>query len=94
MKVVLDMLMSAQADAVCGAGFRSRPLDTESYPYLWADALAVRVREGGRVVKVECALATAVDSKGRRGLSGVKLVVSDSHTGLVSAIEAVLPGAV
>jgi len=28
-----------------------------------------------------------------RGLSGVKLVVSDSHKGLVSAIEAVLPGA-
>ena len=26
-----------------------------------------------------------------RGLSGVKLVVSDSHKGLVSAIEAVFP---
>ena len=28
-----------------------------------------------------------------RGLSGVRLVVSDSHTGLVAAIDAVLPGA-
>jgi transposase-like protein len=102
------------------AAFRSRALDGESYPYLWVDALAIRVREGGRVGKVACVVATAVDSEGRRGiaglgtfteesgatwtaflrdlgargLSGVKLVVSDSHTGLVSAIEAVLPGAV
>jgi putative transposase len=28
-----------------------------------------------------------------RGLSGVKLVISDAHTGLVGAIAAVLPGA-
>lgn len=101
------------------AAFRSRPLDGGSYPYLWVDALAVRVREGGRVVKVACIVATAVNAEGRReivgvdtfteesgpawtaflrdlvarGLSGVKLVVSDSHKGLVSAIEAVFPGA-
>ena len=82
-------------------------------------ALAIRVREGGRVVKVACIIATAVNAEGRReivgvdtfteesgpawtaflrdlvarGLSGVRLVVSDSHKGLVCAIEAVLPGA-
>ena len=102
------------------AAFRSRPLDDGAYPYLWVDALAIRVREGGRVVKVACIVATAVNSEGRReivgldtfteesgpawtaflrdlvarGLSGVKLVVSDSHKGLIAAIEAVLPGAV
>ena len=102
------------------AAFRSRPLDDGSYPYLWVDALAIRVREGGRVVKVACIVATAVNSEGRReivgldtfteesgpawtaflrdlvarGLSGVKLVVSDSHKGLIAAIGAVLPGAV
>jgi len=80
-------------------------------------ALAIRVREGGRVVKVACIVATAVNAEGRReivgvdtfteesgpawtaflrdlaarGLSGVKLVVSDTHKGLVSAIEAVFP---
>jgi transposase-like protein len=101
------------------AAFRSRPLDDGAYPYLWVDALAIRVREGGRVVRVACIVATAVNSEGRReivgldtfteesgaawtaflrdlvarGLSGVKLVISDSHKGLVSAIEAVLPGA-
>lgn len=102
------------------AAFRSRPLDDGAYPYLWVDALAIRVREGGRVVKVACIVATAVNSEGRReivgldtfteesgpawtaflrdlvarGLSGVKLVVSDSHKGLIAAIGAVLPGAV
>lgn len=101
------------------AAFRNRPLDGESYPYLWVDALAIRVREGGRVVKVCCVVATAVNADGRReivgldtfteetgaawtaflrdlvarGLSGVKLVVSDSHKGLIAAIEATLPGA-
>jgi transposase-like protein len=99
--------------------FRSRPLDGESYPYLWVDALAIRVREGGRVVKVCCVVATAVNAEGHReivgldtfteetgaawtaflrdlvarGLSGVRLVVSDSHKGLIAAIEATLPGA-
>lgn len=77
------------------------------------------MREGGRVVKVACVVATAVNSEGQReivgfdtfteesgaawtaflrglvarGLSSVKLVISDSHKGLVSAIEATLPGA-
>lgn len=101
------------------AAFRNRPLDGGAYPYLWVDALAIRVREGGRVVKVACVVATAVNSEGRRevvgldtfteetgaawtaflrdlvarGLSSVRLVVSDSHKGLVEAIEGVLPGA-
>jgi len=101
------------------ASFMNRPLDGGAYPYLWVDALAIRVREGGRVVTVACIVATAVNSEGRReivgvdtfteesgpawtallrdlvarGLTGVRLVVSDSHKGLISAIEAVLPGA-
>jgi transposase-like protein len=33
------------------AAFRSRPLDAGPYPYLWLDALAIRVREGGRSVR-------------------------------------------
>lgn len=101
------------------AAFRTRPLDVGPYAYLWLDALAIRVREAGRVVRVAVVVATAVNAEGRReivgidvfteetgaawtaflrdlvsrGLSGVKLVVSDQHKGLVSAIEAVLPGA-
>lgn len=99
--------------------FRSRPLDQGPYTYLWADALSMKVREGGRVVNVACLLAVAVNADGHReilgldvatsedgagwlaflrslvarGLSGVQLVISDDHPGLVDAIAATLPGA-
>ena len=101
------------------AAFRSRPLDEGPYTYLWLDALAVRVREEGRICKVCCVVASAVNAEGHReilgldvftaedaaawtaflrdlverGLSGVQLVVSDDHRGLVAAIDATLPGA-
>jgi putative transposase len=100
------------------AAFRSRPLDAGPYPYLWLDALAVRVREQGRIVRCACVVASAVNGEGyreilgldtftsedeaawrvflaglvERGLSGVQLVVSDDHRGLVNAIDALLPG--
>ncbi len=101
------------------ADFRHRPLDQGPYTYVWADALTMRVREGGRVVNVACLTATAVNADGHReilgldvttsedgagwlaflrslvarGLSGVQLVISDDHPGLVDAICATLPGA-
>jgi putative transposase len=100
------------------AAFRSRPLDAGPYPYLWLDALAVRVREQGRIVRCACVVASAVNGEGyreilgldlftsedaatwtvflrdlaERGLSGVQLVISDDHKGLLAALEAVLPG--
>ena len=61
------------------AAFRSRPLDGESYPYLWADALAIRVREGGRVVKVVCIAATAVNSEGRREIVGLDTFTEETE---------------
>ncbi|RPF26106.1 IS256 family transposase [Georgenia muralis] len=99
--------------------FRTRPLDAGPYTFLAADALTMRVREGGRVVKVAVLVATGVNADGHRevlgvqvataesgagwlaffrdlvarGLTGVKLVTSDAHAGLVEAIGATLPGA-
>jgi transposase-like protein len=99
--------------------FRNRPLDSGPYAYLWVDALTQRCRDGGRVVNVCTAIATAVNANGQReilgidvftsedgaawtsflrglaarGLSGVRLVISDDHLGLKQAIAAVLPGA-
>jgi putative transposase len=99
--------------------FRNRPLDSGPYTYLWVDALTQRCRDGGRVVNVCTAIATAVNANGQReilgvdvftsedgaawtsflrglaarGLSGVRLVISDDHLGLKQAIAAVLPGA-
>ena len=101
------------------ASFRSRPLDAGPYTFIAADALVLKVREGGRVVNVHALLATGVNADGHReilglqvtstedgagwlaffrdltarGLSGVKLVTSDAHAGLVAAIGATLPGA-
>jgi putative transposase len=99
--------------------FRSRPLDAGPYRFVQADAMTVRVREGGRTVLVHALIATGVNADGKReilglevtssedgagwlaffrglvtrGLSGVVLITSDAHAGLVAAIAATLPGA-
>jgi transposase-like protein len=110
--------MSKDLDAQVDA-FRTRPLDAGPYTFLAADALVLKVREGGRTVNVHALLATAVNAEGyreilglqvssaedgagwlaffrdltARGLSGVGLVTSDAHRGLVESIGATLPGA-
>ena len=97
--------------------FRGRPLE-KPYPYVWLDALYVRVREGGRTVSKAVLVATGVAESGerevlgisvasgemmecwkafledlvKRKLRGVKLVISDAHTGLRAAMRAVLNG--
>ncbi|MCY0905535.1 IS256 family transposase [Arthrobacter sp. H14-L1] len=99
--------------------FRTRPLDGGPYTFVAADALVLKVREGGRVVNVHTLVATGVNADGHReilgvqvtsaedgagwlaffrdltarGLTGVKLVTSDAHAGLVAGIGATLPGA-
>ncbi len=99
--------------------FRTRPLDAGPYTFVAADALVLKVREGGRVANVHALVATGVNADGHRevlgiqatssedgagwlgffrdltarGLTGVKLVTSDAHAGLVAAIGATLPGA-
>jgi putative transposase len=109
--------MAADLDAQVEA-FRTRPLDAGPYTFVAADALMLKVREGGRVVNVHARIATGVNGDGHpeilglhvtssedgagwlaffrdltaRGLSGVKLVTSDAHAGVVAAIGATLPG--
>ena len=100
--------------------FRHRPLDEAGpFTFVSADALTMKVREGGRVINAVVLLATGVNGDGHRevlcmrvatsetgaawngffadlvarGLSGVRLVTSDAHAGLVEAIAAHLPGA-
>jgi putative transposase len=110
--------MARELDAQV-ADFRHRPLDAGPYTFVAADALALKVREGGRVVNVHALVATGVNADGHReilglqvtsaedgagwlaffrdltarGLTGVALVTSDAHRGLVEAIGATLPGA-
>lgn len=99
--------------------FRTRRLTEGPHTFVAADALTMKVREGGRVVKVATLVATGINKEGyreviglqvattessaswlaffrdmvARGLSGVALVTSDAHAGLVEAIGATLPGA-
>ena len=100
--------------------FRHRPLDAAGpFTFVAADALTMKVREGGRVINAVVLLATGVNGDGHRevlgmrvataetgaawneffadltarGLSGVRLVTSDAHQGLVEAVAANLPGA-
>jgi putative transposase len=100
--------------------FRHRPLDVAGpFTFVAADALTMKVREGGRVINAVVLLATGVNGDGHRevlgmrvatsetgaawneffadlvarGLTGVRLVTSDAHAGLVEAVTANLPGA-
>ena len=100
--------------------FRTRRLEEAGpFTFVAADALVLKVREGGRVVPVHVLVATGVNADGHReilgvqvtssedgagwlaffrdltarGLTGVKLVTSDAHAGLVAAIGATIPGA-
>jgi putative transposase len=61
------------------AAFRSRPLDAGPYPYLWLDALTVRVREGGRIVRCACVVATGVNADGFREILGCDTFTSEDE---------------
>src|SRR5271155_3417308 len=83
--------------------FLERPLEGD-WPYLWLDATYLKVREGGRIVSVAAIIAVAANTEGRRetfwadflkrltrrGLRGVKLVISDAHEGLKAAVQRVV----
>lgn len=99
--------------------FRNRPLDQGPYTYVWVDALALKCREGGRIVNVSVVVATGVNVEGKReilgldvftgedgaawtaflrglrarGLTDVRMFVSDAHQGLKNAIAGVFSGA-
>ena len=99
--------------------FRRRKLDKE-YPYLWLDAVYLKVRDGKHVVSKATLVAYGVSEFGERevvgvevadgemedawrgflgglvarGLRGVKLVISDAHTGLRAGIRGALNGVV
>ena len=110
-------VIAKQADETV-EDFRNRSLSGRTYPFVWLDALRIKIRRGGRVVNAVVVVATGTSSEGfreilgldvfaseteaawldflgslvNRGLSGVGLVISDAHPGLVSAVNATLPG--
>ena len=57
--------------------FRNRPLDADPYTYVWADALVVKCREGGRVVNVALLLAVGVNNEGHREILGLDIATGE-----------------
>ena len=98
--------------------FRNRPLQA-SYPYVWLDALYLKVRQNHHIVSLALVIAIGVDDEGerhllgfdlggseeeafwlaflrslvKRGVKRVKLIISDAHEGLKSALSKVFIGA-
>jgi transposase-like protein len=61
--------------------FRERPLDEGPYTFVAADALTMKVREGGRVIKIAVMVATGVNADGFREILGVATSTSESGAG-------------
>lgn len=56
--------------------FRTRPLDG-AYPYLWLDALYLKVRQNGRIVSMAVVIAVGVLASGERRVLGVEVGASE-----------------
>ena len=75
----LEGISKSQVSRVCAeldevvAAWRSRPLDAGPYPFVWVDALAMKVREGGRVCNTAVLVATACNADGHRELVGLDI---------------------
>ncbi|MEI8409715.1 MULTISPECIES: IS256 family transposase [unclassified Kribbella] len=61
--------------------FRERPLDAGPYTFVAADALTMKVREGGRVIKIAVMVATGVNADGFREILGVATSTAESGAG-------------
>ena len=61
--------------------FRTRPLDAGPYTFVAADALVLKVREGGRVVNVHALLATGVNADGHREILGLQVTTGEDGAG-------------
>src|SRR6202020_3208193 len=61
--------------------FRPRPLGAGPYPFVAADALVLKVREGGRVVNVHALLAVGVNADGHREILGLQVPSAENGAG-------------
>jgi putative transposase len=73
-------VMAAELDAVV-EDFRTRPLDAGPYTFVAADALVLKVREGGRVVNVHALLAVGVNADGHREILGLQVTSAEDGAG-------------
>jgi transposase-like protein len=78
--------MATELDAAVAA-FRSRPLDAGPYTFIAADALVLKVREGGRVVNVHALLATGVNADGHREILGIDVASAEDGAGWLAFLR-------
>jgi len=72
--------MAKDLDDMVG-DFRDRPLDAGPYTYVWADALTMKVREGGRIVNIACLVAVGVNAEGHREILGIDVATTEDGAG-------------
>ena len=70
--------MAADLDAIVD-DFRHRPLgDAGPFTFVTADALTMKVREGGRVINAVVLLATGVNGDGHREVLGLRVATAET----------------
>ena len=81
----IDSLSKSQVSRMAGEldqiveEFRHRPLDAAGpFTFVAADALTMKVREGGRVVNAVVLLATGVNGDGHREVLGMRVATSET----------------
>jgi putative transposase len=67
--------------------FRSRPLDGGPYRFVQADALTIKVREGGRTVIVHGLIATGVNADGKREILGFDVTSAEDGAGWLAFVR-------
>lgn len=70
--------------------FRQRKLQA-SYPYVWLDALYLKVRQNHRVVSLALVIAVGVDEQGERHLLGFDLGASEEQAFWLAFLRSLLP---
>jgi putative transposase len=74
--------------------FRTRPLaDAGPFTFVAADALVLKVREGGRVVPVHALVATGVNADGHREILGLQVTTSEDGAGWLGSSATWSPAA-
>ena len=70
--------MAADLDSIV-EDFRHRPLgEAGPFTFVTADALTMKVREGGRVINAVVLLATGVNNDGHREVLGIRVATSET----------------
>jgi transposase-like protein len=70
-------------------GFRTRTLEA-SYPYLWLDALYVKVRQNHRIVSMAVVIAIGVRETGEREILGVDIGASEEASFWMAFLRALV----